>query len=234
MAIGETASLNLLVENPNLQESGGIRGLDVQCEPTAGIVQGVSIEDGALFSNQAVSVLLPEPVFPPGPGFQWLISERAGEADVTETGTALSVTYQGAAEVTATMKVTAKVTPEPTSEITPEVTSEVTAEITPEVTVTIVESTPEATELIPPEGSPQSIEFATPVPPTDQETCRMDVNYDGVLNQADLTILLSQYGSNGLNNPADVNDDKQVNLLDYAALIEAMQNCEVNTPPISA
>ena len=49
-----------------------------------------------------------------------------------------------------------------------------------------------------------------------------DIDEDGVVNQADLTILMTNYGVSPLNNPrADLNGDGIVNAVDYAYLLDA-------------
>ncbi len=53
-------------------------------------------------------------------------------------------------------------------------------------------------------------------------TVSRDINGDGIVNQADVTILLANYGVSPLNNPkADLNGDGLVNAIDYAYLLDA-------------
>jgi hypothetical protein len=101
LSMGETTNIIFTVENPQLAQGGGIRALDIECNVNPSIVTGTTLTSNSLFSGQAIAALVDEPAFPPGPGFQWLISERDGQPDLAATGTILNVAYTAAAEGTA-------------------------------------------------------------------------------------------------------------------------------------
>jgi len=97
-------------------------------------------------------------------------------------------------------------------------------QIAPTATPTPV---PPTATPVPPTATPVP-PTATPVPPTATPTSKpptyfiQDINQDGIVNQADLDILMANYGVLPLSNTrADINQDGVVNAIDYAYLLDA-------------
>lgn len=107
IGVGDGTRVDFVISHPELAPGGGIRGLDLACNVSQPLINGVEVINGSAFGSDSVSVLLSSPAFAPLPAFQWLTSLREDTASVTEDGTAVTVSYVGAVEGTTELICTA-------------------------------------------------------------------------------------------------------------------------------